>query len=542
MKPHLWSILILLVISFIGIKALFRSGWYTSHDGEHQLVRQYIFDRAIKAGHIPPRIDRQLLNGLGYPLFTFTYQLPFILGEPFRLLGLSVQDTVKIVFILTYIASGLAMYLFAQELWGKLPGFFSALLYLWAPYRFSVLFVRASLGEHVALVFVPLLLWSLNRKFLTPTRLVVGALSFAGLVLSHVMAAQIFLPLIVLFCLAKLFTSSKRKFLTHTVLVFTFGIGLSSYYLLPAVVHRSAIQGLNRHFYTDHFVSLKQLLYSPWGYGFSQLGTANDDMSFQIGLAQWLVVAVATGLWLWKARLNQASSLLAGFVLSVLMMLRLSTPIWNYLILYQHWFIIDIPWRWGALATFTAAALGGFVLSQLTGRKKFILLVLVASLAVYGNRNHLRVNEYLSYPDERLARYDGTSTSYDEYQSALAKESMVKGPDLKPIELLSGQADIQVTQSLPHKLIFRARVDAATQLQINTVYFPGWALLVNRQSQSIQSLLAEGVPRLKLEPGTYTIDLTYRQTPVMRLGNAISLLTAGLILLFMIKPKPYAQT
>ena len=98
LKSHFWPVLILTVISLVGSKALLHSGWYTSHDGEHQLVRQYIFDRAIKAGHIPPRIDRQLLNGLGYPLMTFTYQLPFIIGEPFRLIGLSAQDTVKIVF------------------------------------------------------------------------------------------------------------------------------------------------------------------------------------------------------------------------------------------------------------------------------------------------------------------------------------------------------------------------------------------------------------------------------------------------------------
>src|SRR3989344_7659471 len=149
MKHHFWPVVILIIFALIGVKALFHAGWYTNHDGEHQLVRQYIFDRAVKAGHIPPRVDRQLLNGLGYPLMTFTYQTPFILGEPFRLLGFSTQDTVKIVFILSFFASGLTMYLFA----GLLP----AIMYLWAPYRFSVIYVRASLGEHLAFVFLPLI-------------------------------------------------------------------------------------------------------------------------------------------------------------------------------------------------------------------------------------------------------------------------------------------------------------------------------------------------------------------------------------------------
>ena len=130
MKKHLVPILLLTVVGLIGTKALLQPGFFSSHDGEHQLIRQYVFDRAIKAGHFPPRFDRQLQNHLGYPLFTFTYQLPFWLGEPFVLAGVSIPDAVKIVFILTYIASGLTMYLFAQERWGRLAGGLAAFLYL----------------------------------------------------------------------------------------------------------------------------------------------------------------------------------------------------------------------------------------------------------------------------------------------------------------------------------------------------------------------------------------------------------------------------
>ena len=536
MKPHLWPLLTIIVFGLIGIKALFHSGWYTSHDGEHQLVRQYIFDRAVKFGHIPPRVDRQLLNHLGYPLMTFTYQLPFIIGEPFRLLGLSIQDTVKLVFILTYIASGLTMYLFTQELWGRGAGLLAGLLYLWAPYRFSIIFVRASLGEHVAFVFLPLVLWSLNHKFLTRKRLIIGSLSLAGLVLSHLMAAQIFLPLIILYGLFQIISSKNKLLITmRYTLIAILGLSLISYYLLPAFIYRLTIRGLNRYFYAEHFATLKQLLYSRWDYGFSMSGP-NDGMSFQLGLAHWLVIGLAIFLILKQILFKKFSlnnlAFIISFIFAIFMSLFISTHVWEYLISRYSWFIIDIPWRWLALATTAAAVLSGFVFNQLKGLVKLALVSLIILLMLYGNRNHLRVNEYVDYPDQKLTQYLGSSNSYDEYQSVYTQDFMIKGPTPQPVVIVSGTAQINLQKSLPHQLILEAQVQEATQIQINTVYFPGWTLTVDNQVQDIKSTLDYGVPTAKLKPGRHVISLIYRQTPVMTAGNIITL--ASLVILILL--------
>lgn len=517
MKSHLWPIIILTIFALIGIKALFHAGWYTSHDGEHQLVRQYVFDRAVRAGHVPPRVDRQLFNDLGYPLFTFTYQIPFIIGEPFKLMGLSTQDTVKLVFILTYIASGLTMYLFIQDLWGKKAGLLSGFLYLWAPYRFSVIFVRASLGEHVALVFVPLILWSLNHKRLTRKRIAVGALSLAGLILSHVMATQIFLPLIILFGLG-------RRYL---LLIVILGLGLTSYYLLPALTHRSDIQGLNRHFYADHFVTLKQLVYSPWGYTFSQVGTANDGMSFQVGLAQWGVILIATFLVIKRKDEFITGALLLSFLVAIFMMLDSSSWLWNSLV--KRYFVVDIPWRFLAAAVVVPAALAGFVITRLKSVFRIAAVVGLIILAVYNNRNYLRVNKYIDYPDSQLAVYRGTSNSYDEYQSVFTSQALLKRQNLSQAEVISGSAGITVNRSAPDQLLLTVQTQAAAVVQLNTIYFPGWTLTVDNQPQDIRSSLSEGVPRLTLKPGEHQVNLVYRQTPMMRLGNIISLISVAAV-------------
>ena len=177
-KPGMTAVIFIIIFGLWGAKALLHSGFYTSHDGEHQLVRQYIFEQGLKDRQIPVRFNRQLYNGFGYPLFFFTYRLPFYFGEVFRFIGLSYADSIKSVFFIAFIASGLAMFWFARR-WGNLAGVISAILYMWAPYRFSVIFVRSALGEHMAAVLVPLLFASVIAGKKKNVNFILGAASLA---------------------------------------------------------------------------------------------------------------------------------------------------------------------------------------------------------------------------------------------------------------------------------------------------------------------------------------------------------------------------
>ena len=245
------SILIILIFGFLGSKALFHSGFYTSHDGEHQLVRQYVFEQGLKDRQIPVRFNRQLYNGFGYPLYYFTYRLPFYIGEVFRMAGLSFANSIKAVFFIAHIASGLAMFWFARR-WGNFAGIIAAFLYMWAPYRFSVIFVRAALGEHVAAVFVPLLFASVRSGRKGNVNVVLGALSLAGMFLSHAMMAQITLLAFIPWMLMSLRANPSDgrsvaislRSIPKIFFMFILGIGLSAYYLLPAAAYRGLTQKL----------------------------------------------------------------------------------------------------------------------------------------------------------------------------------------------------------------------------------------------------------------------------------------------------------
>ena len=92
-KIDLIIIVFFVAASLFTLKSLFQPAFFTSHDGVHQVVRLYYYDQAIRDGQIPPRFVSDLLNGYGYPLFNFSYHLPWLIALPFRFAGFSSSET-----------------------------------------------------------------------------------------------------------------------------------------------------------------------------------------------------------------------------------------------------------------------------------------------------------------------------------------------------------------------------------------------------------------------------------------------------------------
>ena len=101
-KTDVLVILFIILASFYSLNDLFIPGYFTSHDGPHQIVRAYYYQDLIKEGQFPPRYVFGLNYGFGYPLFIFSYHMPWLISEIFNQLGLSIIDSVKMTFLIKY--------------------------------------------------------------------------------------------------------------------------------------------------------------------------------------------------------------------------------------------------------------------------------------------------------------------------------------------------------------------------------------------------------------------------------------------------------
>ena len=152
--------------------------------------------REIRDLQIPPRYSGNLNFGYGYPLFNFAYPLPYYVGVFIHFLGFGFVDTVKLLFALTIPVSAFFMFLAAKNIWkNNYAGIISSVLYLYFSYRLVDLFVRGSIGESFGFAIFPIIFLCLSKLINNPKRvifMIIGAFSFAAIILSHNIMAVLF--------------------------------------------------------------------------------------------------------------------------------------------------------------------------------------------------------------------------------------------------------------------------------------------------------------------------------------------------------------
>ena len=291
LTPKILGVFFLLLLSFIALKSLLTNSFYTSHDGFTHTARIAAYYKALKDGQFPPRWGTDLNGGLGSPIFTYIYPLPYLLGSSIHFTGISYQDGFRIVTAVGYFLSGLTCFWWLKNRFGNLPGLLGAIFYLWAPYRFLNIYVRAAYAENLAYIFIPLIFLAIDEIFRSRRwGFFLLAFSTAGMLLSHNLIAAIFLPLSLCWTFWQLITRrNPSAFVVSTLAVIT-GFLMSSFIYFPDLFERQFVKfDTSIVYFREHFVTVWQLLRSPWGYGFDFPGVVNDEMSFQLGLGQILI-------------------------------------------------------------------------------------------------------------------------------------------------------------------------------------------------------------------------------------------------------------
>ena len=444
---------------------------------------------AIEDGQIPPLWGGRLMGGIGSPALMLNYQLPYYPVVFLMEQGVTPEAAIKTLLITTYILSGFFMYWALLKKYGPWPALAGAVIYILAAYRFVDVYVRGALGECVAFMFPPLILGSYWRKYD-----VLLTLSLAGLFLSHPVGNMLFSVLFVGILIMDLYETKRWKDIYKYALLYLLAFAIAAYNVIPTLV----LTKFTHYSPADsgtllQFPTLRQLIHSPWGYGISTFDE-NDGMSFSVGYAQWLALimsliglAVAAtkrtkewwlGVYMWVAA-----------VISILLMLRVSTPVYKLLHLPG---VIDYPWRILMIVVFVSSILWAWAVARTkkVGHQVAMTMLIIA-MAIYSNRNHWKVNDVWRVPTEKFVTETGDS--YGEYASN-ARQTRDMGMYPTRVSLLSGRADIRILADRSNILDVETRAKEPHKIQLNIMYFPGWEVTANNKPMELSDN-ASGLPR-----------------------------------------------
>ena len=561
LKPHFLAIFALLLFSFFALKNLLIPEFYTSHDGENHVARAAQYYQALSDLQIPPRFAQSFYKGLGNPIFVYIYPLPYILTSTFHFIGFSFTDSFELLSALLFILSGYFTYLWLNLIFkDSKSAFLGALFYTFVPYRFLLIYVRASLSELCAYTFVPLAFYTLTKLSIDRNLkwLGISSISTALLLLSQNLVALFSLPILGAYIVLLSFFKRSASLFFKAATSMILGFGISSFTYLPSLFEREFVRfdSTTRQAYINHFVTLKQLIRSPWGYGFDLPGTVNDQMSFQIGLVHILVIAII--LFLFILALLRRFSLINGLVkrfinklntqeyifvflflitlfVSILLMVesQISVYIWQHFSPLQ---IVDIPWRFLGIASLSTTFLAAAAIKQI---KTGIIFLILVFLVLFANRNHIRINEPRYLSDDFLLNYEDSATQYNEFTPKWRQTEKVP-TDFdadKRIEIQKGNANISNLKSSAKEVSFQSHVVTdSTQIRINRVYFPKTDLYIDGQKTNFTITTndnldiskqqdSSGLIQFDLTKGNHQVDLKFTETTLRIFANYLSLLS-----------------
>ncbi len=375
-------ILLLIILTIPTFYRMLRMGIYSMQD--FHFFRLFEFDKCIQVLQIPCRWTPDAGLGYGEPLFNFYGQFSYAIGEVFHLIGFNLVDSLKILFILSLLGSGIAMFFLSKRIWkSDLAAILSSILYVYAPYRAVDVWVRGALPEAFSFIFLPLILLFIDRYIETKRNKDLGIFSIlvSLLIITHNLSFVMFVPVLAVWIIYKLYSKKDWKILINIISALFISFLLSAFYVLPVLFESKFIDlrstTVGYFDYRAHFATIPQLLLSRfWGYGGSTWGI-EDGISLSVGQLQWLLPLIGLLMIILNKKSERSKDFLVILTLGWFFLFlthNKSTFIWNNIPGMAY---IQFPWRFLGVATFCFALSSGILITLFKKYQTIISSLLV---------------------------------------------------------------------------------------------------------------------------------------------------------------------
>ncbi len=535
-KKRINFLFLLIIISLLPLVSILRIGSYESGDLNFHVKFAMQFFENLKQGQLIPAWIEKQCSGYGCPDFIFTFLLSHYLISIIHVLGFSFITSAKILIAISFILSGIGMYLWMKDEFGDKSGFAAAVFYLFAPYHLIDLHFRVSIAELVSMAILPFLF--LTTKRFVETRysifFIYTSILFALLILSHQVTSLASFPFLIIYGFSVWLRYKKKniKILLHMIFAFINGLLLTAFYWIPVLIESK---------YTAYgtevvisFHSFRDFFYPPNLFGLLFQGNKGEIYT-SIGYTQWLVVFIGIFILLkkkvhGKAKIVLTSSIIIFFIL-FLMMQSFTKPLWDIIPIINNF---QFSWRLSIQVIIVIGVIAAIVIKTYTNKKFFILLCFITiayTILNWGNRKAMpqtadAVLRNQMVFDDYIGQVNALTPIWvDKYKPWIGKI-----PN-KHIEILSGNAEIVELSHLitNHEYIISAK--SKVELKENTYYFPGWKVLVDNIETQInyKNKHYPGVIIFKLGKGLHKVEVIFTDSLERRIAKWISALSATVL-------------
>ena len=580
--PKQIALLAVMAMGLLAARPLFEPRLPHGADTLTHFYKLVQLDHLVRQGIFYTRWFPYKASGFGAPLFQYYAPLAYYVAEGFGLLGWETLTALRLAFGLTLVGGGLGMYLWARDVLDEGSALVAAAAYVCGPYMLFNAFFRGGFTEQFALMLMPFVLWAFRRLAVTGQAryLAASAISYAAVILSHNLTALVFSPALLAYTivLAKDCTRPPAGLKTGRNVLLTlwaamgFGLGLSAFFWLPAIVERNAIMtdlvyATPALDYRHRFIPLNALFSMPLttttrpAVSIIAVGLAVMGL-FDVGWnslvmkkrGQTSEVLVTSEVWL--------AALIAGG--GMVMALPFSMQIWEALPPLR---LFQFPHRFlSGASVFLAflAGVGAYALRQrlwaACKRKPLAadtptymhlpsaaILLIIMGLLLGQTRALSQVRYFQPLPEidvnfimqkERevapiIAGYTGIYVPVAVKAMPPLAQLARDGPERLDEDSLPAEAMLLAASYSPLRYDLTLSSPEPFSARFRTFYFPGWMAQIDGQPAPITVTDPHGLISVDVPAGQHRLVIWFGSTPIRTAANALSA-GSGVVLCFVV--------
>jgi uncharacterized membrane protein len=550
-KRDIIRLLLLALTAFYCILPLFiHQGLPYAHDIIFHIFQADQFDRALHEGVFYPRWVLDSNNGYGSANFVFYSPLSYYFVSAIKIFTPSLTTAMIIAIWLGFFLSGITMFIATRKMFGESVSALPAVIYQILPFHLWDIYIRGTLAEFLAFIWFPLIILFLYETIESRNKAsVIGlSISYAGLILTHLVSGFIFSLLIGAYFLYTFFSIKERKNLFKTGFSLILGLGLSAVYLLPVIFERRFVQ-------IDYIVNCpvgdykKNFLFT-WDK--IQTVLRNFYLPMHIGVILEVILFLFIIFMIRKNRQIFSHRPMINFFAflffsAFFLTTPLSRPVWD---LVPGFPFLQFPWRWIPIMELSLCFLIGVLfafegLSSLrnTTMKRAINYILI----IFSLISLATITKSTVIPDTSVKKFINPEQVKHLMDPPL-EYTPVWVENIKPImsetrnkrvSVISGMAIIHIVEWKSEKRVINVEASTPALLRISTFYYPGWEAEIDGNKIQIGIEKESGAMLVNIPKGEHSLIFQFKDTPIRYYAKLISLASVFIItVLLLVSKKP----
>ena len=518
-------------------------GVFDGHDMLFHLNRIEGIASGLRCGQFPVRIHASTLLGYGYAASEFYPELFLYIPAILRNMGVSLCASVRVFEAGINLLAALSCYMSAKAIFdSRRTAVGASVLYTLCVYRLVNLYTRATLGESLAMIFFPLIIWSLYEVLRRDDgKWPLLALGMTGVCMSHLLStlfSVLFCAIAAAFSLPKLMRE-KRRFLA-ILKAAAITVLCCVWFYVPMMQYSG--DGVS----TSVVLDAQENVLQPGGFFVAFAGDMNadipEDFAYTIGVVPGLALLVGCALLLVRRYAQGKAAMdgkdraaLALCALGVVALLGATNAFpWEWVCSLRRPFStffkqIQFPWRLVGVAVpmMSMAAAWGYLKDDRHASAGAALIVaLCAACSGYTMQCMVQRTPVLdkeTFTDTRISQFEYTYVGTEKTA-------------LKPGDICVGGAEgaysvLEMTKRGTN-LTAVIEMDGGAYIEFPLLYYPGYQATVN----GIPCKVARGTNNMLRVYGTASgqtakVDISFKPPMAWVAAQSVSLLGLALLIL-----------